>query len=40
MNVIDATNLDYKTLNEALRQEEINYTINGCCGQRFIDAGM
>ena len=40
MNVIDATNLDYKTLNETLRQEEINYTINGCCGQRFIAAGM
>ena len=40
MNVIDATNLDYKTLNETLRQEEINYTINGCCGQRFIATGM
>ena len=40
MKVIDATALDYKTLNEFLRQSEHDYVINGCCGQRFIGAGM
>lgn len=40
MKVIDATALDYKTLNEFLRQPEHDYVINGCCGQRFIGAGM
>ena len=32
--------LDYKTLNEVLRQPEHDYVIEGCCGQRFIGAGM
>lgn len=40
MRVIDATNLDYKSLNETLRQADGDCTINGCCGQRFIAAGM
>lgn len=40
MNVIDAANLDYRTLNEALRQTEGDCTINRCCGQRFLAAGM
>lgn len=40
MNVIDATNLDYRALNDALRKEDDTYTINGCLGQRFIAAGM
>ena len=40
MKIIDATNLDYKTLNKTLRQAEDNCTITGCCGQRFIAAGM
>lgn len=40
MQVIDATNLDYKTVNEALRKADKNCTIKGCCGQRFIAAGM
>ena len=40
MQIIDAANLDYRTLNEALRGAETDYTIKGCCGQRFIAAGM
>ena len=40
MKVIDAAALDYKTLNEVLRQPEHDYVIEGCCGQRFIGAGM
>ena len=37
MKVIDAAALDYKTLNEVLRQPEHDYVIEGCCGQRCID---
>ena len=40
MRLIDATNLDYKTLNEQLRQADGDYTIDGCFGQRFVAAGM
>ncbi len=40
MKIIDAANLDYRALNEALRQTGEACTINGCCGQRFIAAGM
>ena len=40
MQVIDATNLDYKAVNEALRETDSDCTIEGCCGQRFIAAGM
>lgn len=40
MKLIDATNLDYRTLNETLRQTDEDCIINGCCGQRFIAAGM
>ena len=40
MKVIDAAALDYKTLNEVLRQPEHDYVIEGCCGQRFIGAGI
>lgn len=40
MKMIDATNLDYRTLNEMLRQTEDDCTIDRCCGQRFIAAGM
>ena len=40
MKVIDAAALDYKALNEALRQPEHSYVIQNCCGQRFIGAGM
>uniref|UniRef100_N2ABL4 Glutamate synthase alpha subunit C-terminal domain-containing protein n=1 Tax=Eubacterium plexicaudatum ASF492 TaxID=1235802 RepID=N2ABL4_9FIRM len=40
MQTIDATNLDYKAVNKALREAETDYIIQGCCGQRFIAAGM
>ena len=40
MKLIDAKNLDYRTLNEELRQADEACTIDGCCGQRFIAAGM
>lgn len=37
---LDAANLDYKTLNRKIRQADTAVTVNGCCGQRFIAAGM
>ena len=40
MKLIDAKNLDYRTLNEELRQTDEDCTIDRCCGQRFIAAGM
>ena len=40
MKIIDATNLDYKAVNEELRKTNSDCTIEGCCGQRFIAAGM
>ena len=40
MQIIDAANLDYRAVNEALRSAETDCTIKGCCGQRFIAAGM
>ena len=40
MKIIDATDLDYKTLNERLRQTNEDCVIDGCCGQRFIASGM
>lgn len=38
--VINATGLDYKALNEKLRECRGNVALTGCCGQRFIAAGM
>ena len=38
--VIDAKALDYKTLNDNLRGVQGDCTVTGCCGQRFIAAGM
>lgn len=38
--VIDATNLEYRELNEQLRNANSNCTIDNCCGQRFIAVGM
>ena len=35
-----AANLDYRTLNEALRGAETDYIAKDCRGQRFIAAGM
>ena len=40
MQIIDAANLDYRTLNEALRGAETDYIAKDCRGQRFIAAGM
>ena len=38
--VIQAKGLDHKLLNEAIRREPDGCTVEGCCGQRFIGAGM
>ncbi len=40
MKVIDATDLDYKTINETIRKTDDTCTVKNCCGQRFIGAGM
>lgn len=40
MKIINAADLDYKTVNEALRNAERDCTIENCCGQRFIASGM
>ncbi len=40
MQLIDATDLDYKTINETIRNTDDDCTITECCGQRFIGAGM
>lgn len=40
MTLIDVTNLDFKALNETLREADEDCSITGCCGQRFIAAGM
>ena len=37
---IDVTGLGYRKLNESLRQSGGSCTLTGCCGQRFIAAGM
>ncbi|MBQ8297428.1 MAG: glutamate synthase [Ruminococcus sp.] len=37
---INACNYDYKKLNDIIRRSEENCEISGCCGQRFIAAGM
>ena len=38
--VLNVKELDYKALNEALRQGPNDITVDNCCGQRFIAAGM
>lgn len=40
MKLIDATDLDYKELNCQIRSAEGDCKMTGCCGQRFIGAGM
>lgn len=37
---IDVTSLEFRELNEKLRDSDGNITIKGCCGQRFIASGM
>ena len=38
--LLNVKGLDYKALNEALRQNAGDIIIENCCGQRFIAAGM
>ena len=38
--LIDATDLDYRALNEQLRSADADIELTGCCGQRFIAAGF
>lgn len=38
--IINAKGLDHKALNDNLRRIQGNCSIVGCCGQRFIAAGM
>ncbi len=38
--LIDAKSLDYRALNDSLRKAQRDCRITGCCGQRFIAAGM
>lgn len=40
MKTINAKNLDYAALNEAVRQTDGDFEIINCLGQRFIAAGM
>ena len=40
MTVIHADGLDHKALNEKIRQTADPCIVDGCCGQRFIAAGM
>lgn len=40
MATIDARSLGYKELNEAIRSGGRECRLSGCCGQRFIAAGM
>lgn len=38
--IIDAMQMDYKTLNEEIRRSDDEITVSKCCGQRFIATGM
>ena len=38
--LLDVRDLDYKQLNQKIRQSDSECHIAGCCGQRFIAAGM
>ena len=40
MTLIHADGLDHRALNEQIRQSAGPCIIDGCCGQRFIAAGM
>ena len=40
MMTIQAKNLDFRELNSRIREVEGDCRIEGCCGQRFIAAGM
>ena len=38
--LLNVKSLDYKVLNETLRRNATDITLEECCGQRFIAAGM
>ena len=38
--MIDVTGLDHRAVNDLLRDRTEDCTLTGCCGQRFIGAGM
>lgn len=38
--LINAVNLDHRALNDAIRAADGDCELTGCCGQRFIAAGM
>ena len=38
--LLNVKSLDYKALNETLRRNATDITLEECCGQRFIAAGM
>ncbi len=40
MNLIDVNGMDHKDINEAVRKKSGDCVLAGCCGQRFIAAGM
>lgn len=40
MTIIDAKELEFRDVNERIRRSGDDCTITGCCGQRFIAAGM
>lgn len=40
MKNINVKDIDYKAINDALRNETDDCKLTGCCGQRFIAAGM
>ena len=40
MNLIDVNGMDHKDINEAIRKKPGDCVLAGCCGQRFIAAGM
>ncbi len=40
MTVVSAKGLEHRELNETIRKTEGPCTVEGCCGQRFIAAGM
>lgn len=40
MKVIHATDLDYRTLNNEIRNANDDCVVEDCCGHRFIGAGM
>lgn len=38
--ILNVKNLGHREINELIRKSDGEYTLTGCCGQRFIAAGM